>query len=281
MKKKLLSLMVVMSLVVSMTLGVTGCGSKSSDSDKKVLKVAFECAYAPYNWTQESPEVGNGKQAVKIKNADGYEVELAQRYEKGRYVPYACGTHIKVSPAYISGSKKTFAFKFEPGVIPDFMKEYISDIVCDRKCLAYIDDIQNISSMLQNEDDFEKMVDIFMDNFRYDRHFADKKNIIASIAGIIHKGKGNINIAKIAEEVGYNQRYLDRVFKEAVGVSMKKYAEIIRIQKAIYYLQNSLAYEIYERLGYYDQAHFIKDFKKNTSLTPSRFERANSQYKIV
>ena len=66
-----------------MTLGVTGCGSKSSDSDKKVLKVAFECAYAPYNWTQESPEVGNGKQAVKIKNADGYaygyEVELAQR----------------------------------------------------------------------------------------------------------------------------------------------------------------------------------------------------------
>jgi AraC-like DNA-binding protein len=161
------------------------------------------------------------------------------------------------------------------------MKEYISDIVCDRKCLAYIDDIQNISSMLQNEDDFEKMVDIFMDNFRYDRHFADKKNIIASIAGIIHKGKGNINIAKIAEEVGYNQRYLDRVFKEAVGVSMKKYAEIIRIQKAIYYLQNSLTYEIYERLGYYDQAHFIKDFKKNTSLTPSRFERANSQYKIV
>ena len=285
MKKKLLSLMVVMSLVVSMTLGVTGCGSKSSDSDKKVLKVAFECAYAPYNWTQESPEVGNGKQAVKIKNADGYaygyEVELAQRYEKGRYVPYACGTHTKVSPAYISGSKKTFAFKFEPGVIPDFMKEYVSDIVCDRKCLAYIDDIQNISSMLQNEDDFEKMVDIFMDNLRYDRHFADKKNIIASIAGIIHKGKGNINIAKIAEGVGYNQRYLDRVFKEAVGVSMKKYAEIIRIQKAIYYLQNSLTYEIYERLGYYDQAHFIKDFKKNTSLTTSRFERANSQYKIV
>ena len=79
MKKKLLSLMVIMSLVVSMTLGVTGCGSKSSDSDKKVLKVAFECAYAPYNWTQESPEVGNGKQAVKIKNADGY----AYGYEVG------------------------------------------------------------------------------------------------------------------------------------------------------------------------------------------------------
>lgn len=208
-------------------------------------------------------------------------IDIQFIYEKGRYVPYACGTHTKVSLAYINGSKKAFAVKFEPGVIPDFMKEYISDIVCDRKCLAYIDDIQNISALLQNEDDFEKMTDIFMDNFQYDKHFVEKKNIIASVAGIIHKGKGNINIAKIAEDVGYNQRYLDRVFKEAVGVSMKKYAEIIRIQKAIYYLQNSLTYEIYERLGYYDQAHFIKDFKKNTSLTPSKFERANSQYKIV
>ena len=69
-------------------------------------------------------------------------IDIQFIYEKGRYVPYACGTHTKVSPAYISGSRKTFAVKFEPGVIPDFMKEYISDIVCDRKCLAYIDDIQ-------------------------------------------------------------------------------------------------------------------------------------------
>ena len=72
MKKKFLSMVMVMSLIMSLTLGLTGCGSKNDNSDKKVLKVAFECAYAPYNWTQETPDVGNGKQAVKIKNADGY-----------------------------------------------------------------------------------------------------------------------------------------------------------------------------------------------------------------
>ena len=62
---------------------------------------------------------------------------------------------------------------------------------------------------------------------------------------------------------------------------MKKYAGIIRIQKAIYYLQNNLTYEIYERLGYYDQAHFIKDLKKNTSLTPNKFGKVNSELNIV
>lgn len=40
--------------------------------EKKVLRVAMECAYAPFNWTQESEEVANGDKAVKIANSDGY-----------------------------------------------------------------------------------------------------------------------------------------------------------------------------------------------------------------
>ena len=215
--------------------------------------------------------------------------------EVGQILSDVLGTHVTVDvlpdgKMYFNIADRLFNSVLKKNF--DLISGYSTDVQSELNQLAGFklksqvpelnqDRIDGFVNRISSEDDFEKMVDIFMDNFRYDRHFADKKNIIASIAGIIHKGKGNINIAKIAEEVGYNQRYLDRVFKEAVGVSMKKYAEIIRIQKAIYYLQNSLTYEIYERLGYYDQAHFIKDFKKNTSLTPSRFERANSQYKIV
>lgn len=43
-----------------------------SYEEKKVLRVAMECAYAPFNWTQESEEVANGDKAVKIANSDGY-----------------------------------------------------------------------------------------------------------------------------------------------------------------------------------------------------------------
>ena len=128
---------------------------------------------------------------------------------------------------------------------------------------------------------FEDMEDIFTSHFIYADYFKERKNIIVQIAGIIHNKKGCVTISDIAVQTGYNQRYLDRVFKESLGVSMKKYAGIIRIQKAIYYLQNNLTYEIYERLGYYDQAHFIKDFKKNTSLTPNKFGKVNSELNIV
>lgn len=356
MKKKLLSLMVVMSLVVSMTLGVTGCGSKSSDSDKKVLKVAFECAYAPYNWTQESPEVGNGKQAVKIKNADGYaygyEVELAQRiadelgYELEVYkiewssilMGLQDGSYDAVMTGVCYSPERDETYDFST---PYYKRQIVGVVRADSEYANYTKlsqfagkntklTTQIATNYVPYKDevpggviatDYETSSECFLavQNKTADMVILDYTTSISALStmnnlkmlnldftepegasndccivfregdpmrdtvqeGIIHKGKGNINIAKIAEEVGYNQRYLDRVFKEAVGVSMKKYAEIIRIQKAIYYLQNSLTYEIYERLGYYDQAHFIKDFKKNTSLTPSRFERANSQYKIV
>ncbi len=52
-------------------------------SEKKVLKVGMECAYAPFNWTQTEPEAKNGDAAVPIFGtsdyAYGYDVMVAQQ----------------------------------------------------------------------------------------------------------------------------------------------------------------------------------------------------------
>lgn len=61
----------------------TGCGKKENKSDKKVLKVGMECAYAPFNWTQETKTLADGSEAVKIYGTDfyayGYDVAVAQK----------------------------------------------------------------------------------------------------------------------------------------------------------------------------------------------------------
>lgn len=46
--------------------------SGSADSEKSVLRVGMECAYAPFNWTQVSAEVPNGDTAVEIYGGGGY-----------------------------------------------------------------------------------------------------------------------------------------------------------------------------------------------------------------
>ncbi|WP_249028600.1 transporter substrate-binding domain-containing protein [Tannockella kyphosi] len=67
----------LMLLVMTLCLGLTGCGS-SDEEESNVLRVAMECAYAPYNWTQ--PDDSNG--AVQISGstdyANGYDVMWAK-----------------------------------------------------------------------------------------------------------------------------------------------------------------------------------------------------------
>ncbi len=88
MRRKLVSFMMVGVLAMGM---LTGCGNSSDSSSadgkdgekKDVLRVGMECAYAPFNWTQESEEVSNGEKALPIYGmsnyAYGYDVMMAKK----------------------------------------------------------------------------------------------------------------------------------------------------------------------------------------------------------
>ena len=79
------------SQAVSGTSGPSGTETAESGSsaesgekeDEKVLRVGMECAYAPFNWTQENPEVANGETAVPIYGSNyyayGYDVMMAKK----------------------------------------------------------------------------------------------------------------------------------------------------------------------------------------------------------
>ena len=84
------------ALILTGVMAVTtlfGCGSSSGgaasdssaadSSSKKVLKVGMECAYAPFNWTQDTDTTPDGSKAVKIAGSDyyayGYDVAVAQK----------------------------------------------------------------------------------------------------------------------------------------------------------------------------------------------------------
>ncbi|MBQ9156409.1 MAG: transporter substrate-binding domain-containing protein [Eubacterium sp.] len=89
MKKKIMCLLIVAAMVLSLAACGGGNGSGASEdstgaagsatSDGKTLKVAMECGYAPYNWTQ--PDDSNG--AVPINDSSdyayGYDVMMAKK----------------------------------------------------------------------------------------------------------------------------------------------------------------------------------------------------------
>lgn len=85
---------------------------------------------------------------------------------------------------------------------------------------------------------------------------------------------GQVSVDELADQVQVNRRQLERKFATVIGMSPKQLAKIIRLQATLKMMEeqrfNSLTELAYEN-GYFDQAHFIKDFKEFTGVTPSEF----------
>jgi len=92
------------------------------------------------------------------------------------------------------------------------------------------------------------------------------------------KLKGQGSVEDLSKKMSVNRRQLERKFAAVIGLSPKQLSKIIRLQAALKLLQSkdfislsSIAHES----EYYDQAHFIRDFKEFTGLSPKQFYADN------
>ena len=97
-----------------------------------------------------------------------------------------------------------------------------------------------------------------------------------------HINESGINV--LCEEYGINQRRLERMFNKYIGMSPKLFYKIKRFQRIVNSLEKTenesfttLAYNN----NYYDQTHFIKDFKSFTGSTPTAFLKQNNSVQQI
>ncbi len=109
------------------------------------------------------------------------------------------------------------------------------------------------------------------------KKLADRKNIdkiVKSTIETILNSNGQFSVNEFSKNNKINRRQLSRKFSTAIGLSPKQLAKTIRIQTTLKVLLNeeitSLTDLAYEN-EYFDQAHFIKEFKEFTGLTPKEF----------
>lgn len=86
----------------------------------------------------------------------------------------------------------------------------------------------------------------------------------------------NLSIDDLARSVELSRSRLFILFKTEVGTSPMQHLKTLRMQKAHELLKTSLlgVKEIAGKVGYNDDSHFMRDFKKTYRLTPSE-HRAN------
>lgn len=99
-------------------------------------------------------------------------------------------------------------------------------------------------------------------------------NIVKSTVNALLSTSGSSSIKVILKDDLSKRRQLERKFLSQIGMSPKQLGKIIRLQTALKLLINQKAEtftEIAYESEYYDQNHFIKDFKEFTGTTPKEF----------
>ena len=105
----------------------------------------------------------------------------------------------------------------------------------------------------------------------------EKKQIYRDIIDYIQRNlHRNLKITEIAEEFGYNAKYLSHLFAEIRGIPLKQYILNQKIDAANFMLTDNdkPVTEIAAELGFSDVHNFARTYKKLTGLTPSEYRNA-------
>ena len=179
-----------------------------------------------------------------------------------------------------TGTTGSIAIKLKPAALTQLfdlkMNEYLDKIV-DLDSLpnpefgALKEKIQMLVDAGNNRQ--EHIVKQVLDDYFKILVETTSKNPLKSALELIFNSNGMAVVADMATAAGVTERQLERLFKKYIGLSPKYYARVIRFNYIFQLIksENSSWAEIVYQSGYYDQSHFIRNFKAFTGEDPSSY----------
>lgn len=98
--------------------------------------------------------------------------------------------------------------------------------------------------------------------------------VVGFALGQIHTRPQLATIAEIQSKTGFSNKHFIHLFEKHVGASPKAYARIVKFQHVLAEIEKARQIswtDIAYGYGYYDQAHFIKEFRGFSGLNPTAY----------
>jgi AraC-like DNA-binding protein len=177
-----------------------------------------------------------------------------------------------------TGYVNCFAVRFYPHGFANFVLAPIKALANKETPLTLLfgeETAEALGQKITQAEDTEARIKI-IENFIFTRLIdqASIDNIVKATIDAMFLTSGNTSIKETLKNDPSKRRQLERKFVQQIGISPKRLCKVIRLQTALKMMLNqqseSLA-EIAYHSDYYDQAHFIKDFKEFTGITPKEF----------
>jgi AraC-like DNA-binding protein len=108
---------------------------------------------------------------------------------------------------------------------------------------------------------------------------------VAHALGELREDTPVLRVRQVADSLGFSHKHFIELFRAAVGLTPKRFWRVRRFQQTLTGINAGQSVdwaEVALAAGYYDQAHFVRDFKAFSGLTPSEYlTRRNGEVNFV
>ncbi|RXK00288.1 AraC family transcriptional regulator [Arcobacter sp. CECT 8986] len=166
--------------------------------------------------------------------------------------------------------------------IPEFSSHIINDITLYSFLSKFFVSVYSNSNKMQIEITLIEALSYLIKNYMsknkdYEPIFNNMKTIKNSIDFIMDNLDTNITLDELAMSVNLSKYHFLRVFKNSIGLTPHQFILSQRLEKAKDFIAKGISLnETAFYVGFSDQSHFIRNFKKIYGYVPSKLKNSSN-----
>ena len=223
----------------------------------------------------------DGQMELIFHYGDQYECKIGNiTYKQPKSLLFGqLDRYIELRP---SGNSGIFGIRFKTWGVADLFKFPMALIKGQYIPLDEINkDFKDLEEQILNAIDLPHRIRIFQNHML--TALREQRDEITPVAiALISSPSFDGNINSLAGWLNISVKKLNRIFFNKVGLTPKELLKIHRVKKAINStIEVKSLTELSLSLGYYDQSHFIRDFKQIAGVTPSQYLKTDHALHVM
>ena len=229
----------------------------------------------------ESPP--NGFCSIVFNYADPYYLQNKKYERLAVPMQFISGQSIYSYKLFLEGEIGVAGIVFKPAALATIFHLPIYEYTEERIDLykvfkkSIVDKYANEIKISSEEQKVHLLEEFLMQQYRIQKPEPD---YIDQAANFIVEHNGLLQVSDLLKDSCMSRRSFERKFFQKVGLSPKYYARVRRIGYLLSFVAGKRTADwpkIFSECEFYDQAHFIKDFKEFTGRSPQQYLKENTE----
>lgn len=208
-------------------------------------------------------------------------IDIIIKLDDNKPEAWVCGSLREISRTFMQQGCSYFGVRYQIGVVPSFLDLTPKDIIDQTIALQSIFN-QGVSliDVISSCDNFEQQIKSFYLVCDRPKALIQVPELSQKLFHLMLNFRGNVTIPELCNHSGYSARTVRNSFKDYYGLSPKAFNMMLRYQQVLEKLmqnEDECLINLATDMGYSDQSHFSREFKRYNGQSPKEFQNTVKQ----